>query len=152
MQRSLFSRLILSKKFVWIFPAVLFITSHFGSEKTNIFHVFYSAPYHFLGGAAMAFLFLNFWEYHQSLYAFKKQWAIDFVMALGFVALAGVLWELYEFAKDSWLPVIPVFNPIIHHLTLPDTLSDLLFDLLGSAAAFFFYSMSALYKESPESK
>ncbi len=145
---SIIAALILSKRFVWIFPAILFITSLFGQANgVNILHAFYSAPYHFLGGGAMALLFLNFWEYHTSLYAFKKEPIVDCIMVLGFVELIGVLWEMYEFVKDTWLPVIPIFNPIIHQLTLPDTISDLLFDLLGALFIFTLYYNSALYKE-----
>ena len=84
--------------------------------------------HHFLGGAwiALAFnwctkRFGSPFSFHMFLFA---------AAVLGAVALAGVFWEFFEFILNRYVISIGF-------LGYEDTLSDLFFDLLGGALAFF---------------
>ena len=58
------------------------------------------------------------------------------IILLGIVAPVGVLWEFGEFVVDRF-----ILNTGFMCLEgiFEDTLADLLFDILGGAAGFFFY-------------
>src|SRR3989344_9276850 len=93
---------IRSKKFAWGFPTVLFIVNAaLGAlNPPESFWIIIGPIFHFLGGAAMAVLFFNFWESRPELYSFKNNFLVILVLAVSFSALAGVLWEHFEFLLD----------------------------------------------------
>ena len=47
------------------------------------------------------------------------------------VLLVGILWEIFEFWTNNFIGQIP--------FSIPDTLSDIFFDLAGGLSAVFFY-------------
>ena len=96
---------------------------------------------HFLGGAWVAAL---------SVYLFGEYWQVisdkakpfqEFMLILGSVALVGVLWEFYEFLADVYLLKIHPLNLAPDPQVLPDTIADLLNDLIGGSLAFLFIKL-----------
>lgn len=94
----------------------------------------------------MAILFFYFWEKNRQLYSFKKKIFITLILALGFVALMGVLWELFEFSLDSFFPQTAIIRPA--QPSLDDTMADLFYDLVGGLTIALLYFKSRLYKTS----
>lgn len=148
-------KLFTSAKFVFGFPAVLFIfnlVSVISAYALNFRYggFFISASMHFLGGASMAIIFFYFWERNPDIYSFKRRPIVNLALVLGFVALIGVLWEFHEFLLDF---IFPNFSAAISaQARFQDLMADLFFDLVGGFAAALLYFRSNLYKESPLSK
>jgi len=86
---------------------------------------------HFFGGVWVALIFLWFTERFPYYANFKNNIAVLFIAALSFTALIGVGWEFFEFFFDLVIGA-PLELPSAQ-LGLRDTLSDLVFDLLGAA-------------------
>ncbi len=105
-----------------------------------------SATLHFMGGVAMAVIFFNFWEKKPALYSFKRKLAVNLILVMGFVALTGVVWELFEFGSDFALPRFLGDLPGRFQPSLSDTMADLTWDLVGSAVIALAYFKSSLYK------
>lgn len=145
------SKLILSTKFVFGLPIALFIFNWYLFVRLDIDTrtVLLSAVLHFLGGAAMAMIFFNFWERRPEIYSFKKNILINLVLVLGFVALTGILWELYEFSLDHIFFVERAFNRPAQP-GLSDTMADLVWDLIGGTALALLYFRSSLYTKPAE--
>ncbi|MBI1957221.1 MAG: hypothetical protein HYS44_02075 [Candidatus Niyogibacteria bacterium] len=59
-------------------------------------------------------------------------WAL-LLVCVSFAALAGVGWELYEFAWDTF--VAAPYSADIAQPNIQDTMEDLIFDLVGALAA-----------------
>ncbi len=94
----------------------------------------YDMALHFLGGMMVAMMLLYYGERWPDYIQLPNNVFARFLFVLSFVAIIGIFWEFYEYAADY---VFKAFD-----LTLSDTLSDLLLDLLGagfvaSIAAFF---------------
>jgi hypothetical protein len=89
-------------------------------------------PLHFLGGlwAAVFFAWLSL-KFNLRFFEGRK-FLWNFVLALSFVALIGVLWEFFEFSYDFFSNSMDVSK--IAQPGLADTMGDLFFDLLGGAA------------------
>ena len=62
-----------------------------------------------------------------------------FLIVLGFAALAGVLWELFEFALDRIAPA-GVYLAVSD--VFADTMGDLAMDMMGAIAAFVFFRVT----------
>lgn len=93
------------------------------------FHWYYFLPWfdipmHFLGGFWVAILFIFLLPLRK--YSFKYVFLI-----LSCVLFVGVLWELFEITLNS-ITLRDSFDRI-------DTISDLLFDLLGGFIALFIF-------------
>lgn len=97
---------------------------------------------HFLGGAFLAFVFLLGVQKMPQYASFAASIPLFLILGVSFAAFVGVLWEFFEFGFDSF--VAPVYNFPSAQLGLSDTLSDLLFDILGSGAVLLCYAV--LYK------
>lgn len=106
----------------------------------------FDIPMHFAGGILAAMLFLRIFndaglieKVENSEPAkrgiLKSKEMIILVVLLGFVALVGVLWELFEFLLDISLKRASVHLP--SQVGLSDTMKDLANDLLGGFAVFF---------------
>jgi hypothetical protein len=85
----------------------------------------YDMVLHFFGGVMVAMILLYSAEKWPEFIQLPGNRFMRFVVAVSFVALIGVLWEFYEYALDY------VFRSF--DLQLPDTLSDLFFDLFGAS-------------------
>ena len=88
---------------------------------------------HFLGGLWIALF--AFWF----LFGYKN-YSIDiispgilFVGLISFAVFAGVLWEFFEFSWDYF--IAGPYGQIQAQRNLPDTMSDLFFDLAGALVA-----------------
>jgi|SRR3989344_8961212 len=100
-------------------------------------------PMHLAGGAWVALLFL---------YLFTERWNVFsgkeiehrvriFLLALGFVALAAVLWECYEYLYDVFIAERHGF--LLTQQGVSDTMGDLVNGLIGGAvvALVYFWSL-----------
>ncbi|GEM_PF-5153982 len=96
----------------------------------------------------MAIVFFHFWETRPAIYFLKRYPLLNFIFAISFVALIGVLWEFYEFLTDVLLPIMPILHPVIAQPSLADTMADFFFDLLGSVTVCLTYYLSFV-KEVP---
>ena len=86
----------------------------------------YDNMMHFLGGfwialAAMTFL----WNFISSQ---KNPW-LRFIFVILCVLLMGIVWEIYEFGVQDWIKITGIAS-------IPDSISDLVFDTLGGIVAF----------------
>ena len=95
-------------------------------------------PMHFLGGFAVAITFVLLLKLLQEKKLFgRSHWLVFFVFIISLVCLIAVLWEFSEFILDK----ITHFNI---QLSVADTLSDLLFGLLGGIFGFAVFYPKAL--------
>ncbi|MEK7640957.1 MAG: hypothetical protein AAB389_03095 [Patescibacteria group bacterium] len=85
----------------------------------------YDVIEHFIGGVIVAGLFL-YYAYVRQLDQFPRQFWVAALMAMGFVALVAVCWELFEFSAN-------IIGQAEQN-TLSDTIEDLVIGLLGSVA------------------
>lgn len=96
-------------------------------------------PMHFLAGCWLAMLYFYL---IQKLNIKHEKFIIDFVLALGFVALIGVSWEFFEFSRDY---LISAKGINLAQTGLSDTMGDLFFDLFGGVASIsVFYIVQKL--------
>jgi len=130
-----------SLKSIIIF-SVLFLSLHIIATIYHLYWIFawFDMPMHFLGGFLLAMVF--FWINpkieiaNPQLGKFPK-WLVNFVFALSFVILIGVLWEFYEFVRDLY--VLGINNPALFKSGVVDKMKDLFFDLVGAAAGFVLF-------------
>ena len=97
---------------------------------------------HLLGGAWVAVLSVYLFGEHWPVIGDKAKPSQEFILILGSVALVGVLWEFYEFLADVYVLKIHPLNLAPDPKVLPDTIADLLNDLIGGSLAFFFLKFS----------
>jgi hypothetical protein len=80
---------------------------------------------HFLGGLFLAVLALTlFWNIVHR----EKLW-LQFLFVILFVLFVGLVWEVYEFGVQGFLQVTGIAD-------IPDSISDLVFDVLGGVFGF----------------
>lgn len=94
---------------------------------------------HFSGGFLVG-LFVIWFIFNYSNLPIEKNrlpFYIVLISALSFAALIGVLWEFYEFILDK-ITGYKTHSIIVLQENLKDTMSDLMFDLLGAAASSVF--------------
>lgn len=80
-------------------------------------------PMHLLGGAAVAFLFIEGIRNLKSKITLKNK-PIELIIIVSFVSLMAVLWEFFEF-------FLGVIGSQAWQLGLEDTLLDLLMGIVG---------------------
>ncbi|HEY4475795.1 MAG TPA: hypothetical protein VJB92_03715 [Candidatus Paceibacterota bacterium] len=99
----------------------------------------FDGAHHFLGGVWAAAVFFYFLSNRPGIVDILKSKTADFFFGISAAVFAGVLWELFEFAFDL------VFGPMGFPKAQPglsDTMTDLVFDLLGG------FGFTALYIKS----
>lgn len=83
---------------------------------------------HPLGGFVAAWSGWLWWKAMKKIGAIvKPEWLIFFAL-VGWAAVAGILWEMYEFTHDVVYPLAVRFQPSVR-----DVMADLMLDLLGAA-------------------
>ena len=85
---------------------------------------YFDMPMHFLGGFWLSLLLIWFFRID------KISPRLILKISLG-VLLIGVSWEIFEFWANNFIGQIP--------FSIPDTLSDIFFDLAGGLSGIFFY-------------
>ncbi|MFH1759386.1 MAG: hypothetical protein ABH822_02390 [Patescibacteria group bacterium] len=95
---------------------------------------------HFFGGLWLAALFVYLTD-RLGLSVIRRRFWLKLILGLGFVALVGVLWEFHEFIADWFI------GKMLMQGDVADTLSDLLFDLLGGLAYLLLCSYVYLLKK-----
>ena len=125
---------LINEKTILIFGLLLLV----GQAGWNSFLIthgeklwWYDMLLHFLGGMMVAMLLLHYAEKWPSFIQLPGNRFVRFVCIVSFVALIGVFWEFYEYAAGY---VFRAFD-----LQLPDTLSDLFFDLAGASVVAAMY-------------
>ncbi|MBI5449340.1 hypothetical protein HY948_03430 [Candidatus Gottesmanbacteria bacterium] len=97
----------------------------------------YDVLLHILGGTWIGTLFIYLFSYRRHFFDGKKNFLYSLAVIVGFAALMGVLWELYEFGFDQTIGTnlsLPLTQP-----NLGDTMKDLLDDILGGVIATLVY-------------
>ena len=119
-------RLIFSAYFLIIFiPLVVVSVGYATFTGLSLHNLWIDRVAHFAGGFWAAILFLYIFREYLELKRFSgflESWILVLVFTLGFVALIGVFWELFEFATNN------LGN-------LEDTIEDLYLDLMGGILA-----------------
>lgn len=91
-------------------------------------------------GGFLTGLFVLWYLFNYSALPFEKQKIplyIIIIAVLSFTALIGVFWEFYEFILDK-ITGYKSYSAAVMQANLADTMSDLLFDLIGAAASNIF--------------
>ncbi len=101
-------------------------------------------PLHFMGGFVAAFFFCTYFK--NTLIGIMREknfWSglFVFISIIGFAAIIGIGWELYEWFYDIFV-AIPQAS-LRTQGSLNDTMGDLILDLSGgvSVALLFFYNL-----------
>ncbi len=107
-------------------------------------------PMHLIGGMWVALLFVYLFEKYllklEQVHFFRS-----LILALGFVALIGILWEFYEYLSDVYIYKIHPLNLVFNPKNYPDTLSDIVNDLVGGTAVLsIIYLLRKSKKALPE--
>lgn len=105
---------------------------------------------HFAGGAWLIMFLFWFFKKQQDDYLLAAPYGISMILALGFVALAGVGWEFFEFLFDVFISSQGYAR--VAQLGMADTMSDLLFDLLGGLTAWAIIIAQAGNHPAPEDR
>ena len=98
---------------------------------------------HFSGGTSVALMVIygiSYWDFGSAV---RDQKLLTASLVLGLTALAGIVWEFYEFLLDN------VFMGFLNHLAQPglrDTMMDLGFDVLGALSILIIYWISKRYR------
>ena len=92
-------------------------------------YVNFDIVHHFLGGVWLSAFFFYYFGKRQKLFDVRQSRFATLLFALGVTALAGVIWEFYEFGMDYFFDL--KIMPLRHQNSLADTIGDLFFDLLG---------------------
>jgi hypothetical protein len=114
-------------------PALIYIINLVLGYGLDIYHKirWFDTPMHFIGGITIALSAHLYFQSQKQSGAIGKinKWNL-FLILIGTVALAGVLWEIYEFSLDQLIYHYAYFQPSNF-----DTMKDLIMDLLGGSAA-----------------
>lgn len=92
---------------------------------------------HFAGGLFIGLLALYLYYYSHRIEPKHFSPLSALFIALGMVALIGVLWELFEFVTDQF--AIAIGRRIELQQQFQDTLGDLFSDLVGGAVGAYMY-------------
>ncbi len=128
---------------VWLVVILNFLGLHFGWYWQN-WH--FDKINHFLGGFFVGGVFFYFFQKKTVVLDLRGNWLITFVLVLGFTALVGVCWELFEFSLDQILGIGQKVTPLIAQGNVADTMGDLFFDLLGSGFFAIVYWKFVLFQ------
>lgn len=95
---------------------------------------------HLIGGAWVGLLFVYLFPKYLPGYS-EARFLSYVILGLGFVTLIGVFWEFYEYLSDVYIYKMHPLNLAPNPKNLPDTLADLVNDLIGGSVviawAFF---------------
>lgn len=98
---------------------------------------------HFAGGAWVALTSLYFYISIWKIFPPQTKFLPVLVVTLASVALIGVLWEFYEYLMDVYKFKLHPLNFAPNPQALPDTLVDLVNDLLGGLLVVILYFISS---------
>ena len=126
----------MSARFLLIFVLIIGAAHILGSFKSWYWtYSWFDTPMHLAGGAWVALLFFYLFEEHFRVFDSKKNFLFTITVALGFVALIGILWEFYEYFHDAFISRLPPNTPRPHPNLYIDTMKDFLNDLIGGTLA-----------------
>ncbi len=127
------------QKFLLGFILVIFVLHTLGNAF-NWYWTFpwYDIPMHMMGGAFVAVVFLYLFGEKWRGFDIRSNFRMTLVFGLGFVALIGVGWEMYEYLSAVYLQ-----NQYALTCGAPggvfNSLMDLFNDLLGAALALLIW-------------
>lgn len=105
------------------------------------FFLEFDALLHFGGGMLTGLVGLRWLRERLGTDVDVRRTYVAIIGMLGFVALVGVSWEIYEFLLDRFFSSALGFS---NQPSLADTISDLFFDIFGGAAALLLSLRAAL--------
>ena len=122
--KSISKNLTLRHILVLFFVSALVLAVHVGA---TLFYWYDAIPYfdkfvHFLGGA--------WWGYFFMFARVGEDSKVRLIHVLISVFAIGVMWEAYEYSYQAYYHTFGIASPM-------DSLDDLIFDVLGGAAAVF---------------
>ena len=136
--------MIFGKNFKKILIAFLVFLFAFQTVSI-IFSLYWRMPWidnftHFWGGATagMGMIWWTFYSAKISPMTKSLPKIYTFVIILGFVALVGVFWEVYELIVDRLITKNNYIS-ILQSSGLIDTMKDLFVDLLGGSAVMWLF-------------
>lgn len=162
----LFRRTSLSSLPQYIFSGVntLIFLGCFGGAVLGMYYSvsWYNTLLHFLGGAWVCIIGEELLHTQERKHSFKSSFAVTVIFAVGVSFILASAWEIFEFSCDQltggdtqhWSytnamlnKTYPTFNPkSIERFGLMDTMSDIIFNTLGAAAAAVFIAVKIKFK------
>lgn len=109
--------------------AVLIIHAVIILSGTYYSHPLIDIPMHFLGGFAVASMFVSLLKIAEDKKILKINKPLRFLFVISFVVLIAVGWEFFEYLLEASLN-------FKSQLSIADTMGDLLFGLLGAIASY----------------
>ena len=129
---------MVSSKIVFGLLAFIFVLHVVAIQKVLYWtYAWFDIPMHILGGVWAA-LFFAWCAEHTNFLSFsikEAKFMTSVIMTLGFVALFGIGWEIYEFIYDAFFSVSRNYAFLLQ-LSAADTIADLFFDILGGTIGF----------------
>jgi len=122
--------------FLLFLVLIIFIGNNLAIVNTWYFkYKWLDLPIHFLGGLFVGLLALYLYFYKDIMGAVKHNSAFAIiVIGVLTVSFTGILWEFFEYLLD-YIRIAPIF----FQFDSKDIMGDLLFDILGGAAAGLTY-------------
>lgn len=99
-------------------------------------------PMHFFGGLLVGLTALWVAYISQKIKISDNYRTPNKVILIAFIAtvVIGSLWEVFEFSVDTILVIAPTYD-------IPDTMSDIVFDIIGALVASVIFINWELYKK-----
>ena len=116
------------------FFSILFVHSLNSAYRWYDKFLWLDIPMHLIGGMWVALLFVYLFE-RNLLKLQQVHFLKALVLCLGFVALTGIFWEFYEYLADVYVYKVHSLFLVTNPKNYPDTLSDIVNDLLGGSLA-----------------
>lgn len=124
--------MIYKRPLFWEIFSLSIITSflHYSALVLSLYYTvsWFDIMMHFIGGALIGLIFILIFYIYEWKPFQKNNKATVFIVTLGGVLIVGLAWELWELFVG--------FTDIT--TDLPDTLLDIIMDLLGGSMAFLY--------------
>lgn len=127
------------KTSIFIFFLIIFVFHLAGYLKGLYYSLsFYDNILHFAAGAAisLSILYILFSSKTKEIFKIESEFA-NFILAFTTTVTLGVFWEFLEFLWDLY--IVQTFNLPSLQLGLRDTMSDLMWDSIGSVLVIIGY-------------
>lgn len=102
------------------------------------FYWWFDIPLHFLGGSCAGLISLYFYSYFHRRTAVSTGSSQALLVVIIGTITVGLAWELFEYSADI------TFNTVGDYFL--DTVKDLIMDILGGYAAYFYFITRGVHK------
>jgi hypothetical protein len=123
-------------------PALVFVFYTVAAKVFNAYNLYpwLDIPTHFCGGLAITYFFFTAIANSQAMIGSIPK-VVQLTLSVGLTAISAIVWEFLEYLV-AYLFLGSKFN-----MGVTDTLSDLLFGLVGAVFMVAFVSRHPLYKK-----